>query len=883
MEKKLIAIGIIYSLTGATSVTEKGQCEATLQAIKEYNLQSSELELVPIIKDIASNPQRAVQEVTDLLEKDIKILIGTYTSACRKAIQPLLVQYDALLFYPAQYEGGEQHPNIIYSGVVPNQQLGESLPWLMQQHGKRIFIVGSSYDYSRQLSKAISQIVARENGSIVGASYIELGDEYFIPLLQSIEKANPDLILTTVVGESALAFYRTYFESGLNYPLVTTIVGEREMNAIGISTDVSCYAVFPYFSTIENEENRHFIEQMKNKIPDGIMSSSSQTAFLSVQLLTYALENCRELTVQLLKKALHHLELSTPEGKIFYDAKTQHLARHIRIGKWESKGCFDVIHISKEIIQPEPFYFEEEQQLFLNSLSQKIEHVLDSYEVPYLLFSGTGYVLSNKFKVNTANIWGNGYLYNQILIQESHVEMIDNNAYFIIPLWKEKQLMMVCCIQCEDTSSAVQQLVIRSMETVLKGILNEVIGRQNTWLYAQVLQGVSSYIEESVLVFHGQKIIYRNDLAKQLQLAKGPTFNELITSVLFQQDEKSIHTFRSGEMYESKRLERDGFTYIYLREVYRPKEIEYRGNDAGFDQLIGKDVRFLKVVKAAEALANLEGHILLKGAHGVGKEEVARAIHQASPRAQKPFITINCSMIISIFFEYEFSKSNPYNSSIESLFENLQGGTLYLDEVTELPISIQQQLAVYLTNENSKQFDIRLIISTEKEIEQELAYNGSVAPEFYSLIHQYELYIPSLTERKFDIPLLVDYFVEQLSRTLNRPKKLMSNEFVEALISYDWPGNVQELQSVLERAFYLADYESTLSIEHLPNHLLKYFMKYEHRNNRRSAIKDRQIQQIIQELLKQRGNISKTAQALGLSRTTLYRKLDEYNSGIEQD
>lgn len=212
---------------------------------------------------------------------------------------------------------------------------------------------------------------------------------------------------------------------------------------------------------------------------------------------------------------------------------------------------------------------------------------------------------------------------------------------------------------------------------------------------------------------------------------------------------------------------------------------------------------------------------------------------------------------------------------------------MFLDEIDELPLVIQMKLMRVL---NEKQFvpiggqrviqlDVRIIASTRRHLENEIAYNGSFINDLYELFNKHKLILPSLKERDKDISLLAHSFLNELSERNHRHRKKLSSESIQALLSYDWPENIRELQMVIERVFYFADYETTISLEHLPRNIIISYMKTEHLSGQHHIRPDKyeQMEEILQELIRQRGNISKTSQALGLSRTTLYRKLEQYN------
>src|SRR5699024_9409206 len=148
-----INVVILFSFTGTLSITEKGQYDAACFVIHQLHRQGHTIEV--IAKDICSDPHRAALEAEALARQGVKVFIGCYTSACRKAVLPILEKYNCLLVYPTLYEGQEDHPNVFYTGEVPNQQVHTLIDYLMSQYGKRIYLIGNDYIYPRETNSQV--------------------------------------------------------------------------------------------------------------------------------------------------------------------------------------------------------------------------------------------------------------------------------------------------------------------------------------------------------------------------------------------------------------------------------------------------------------------------------------------------------------------------------------------------------------------------------------------------------------------------------------------------------------------------------------------------------------------------------------------------------
>ncbi|SFJ94978.1 urea transport system substrate-binding protein, partial [Thermoflavimicrobium dichotomicum] len=208
-------IGILFSLSGTTALIEKGQYQTALMTIELIN-RSEELgvKLIPVVEDIQSDTLTAAKMAEKLAKQGVWALVGPYTSACRKAILPILERYDLPLLYPTQVEGLESHPNVFYCGPTVYQQVLYHVPWLLDHLGTRVFLIGSDYIYPRETHRQLKPLIKRYGGEVVGEWFLPLGSSEMTNALRMIEKAKPDFIFSTIVGSSIVPFYRQYREFG---------------------------------------------------------------------------------------------------------------------------------------------------------------------------------------------------------------------------------------------------------------------------------------------------------------------------------------------------------------------------------------------------------------------------------------------------------------------------------------------------------------------------------------------------------------------------------------------------------------------------------------------------------------------------------------------
>jgi len=253
----------------------------------------------------------------------------------------------------------------------------------------------------------------------------------------------------------------------------------------------------------------------------------------------------------------------------------------------------------------------------------------------------------------------------------------------------------------------------------------------------------------------------------------------------------------------------------------------------GLDNIIGQSPKMRAIFDLIQTVAPQTSRVLITGESGTGKELVARAIHENSQRSQAPFITINCgafpeTLLESELFGYMKGAFTGANENRQGLFQAAHGGTLFMDEIGNMTQTMQVKLYRVLQegkirplgSNDEVDVDVRVIAATNKDFEKEIA-EGRFREDLYYRLSVIPIQLPSLRERKEDIPLLARHFLERFRRVMERPVEGISPEAVRKLESYDWPGNVRELENTMERAVAL---ESTneISLRVLPDRIAGY-------------------------------------------------------------
>lgn len=322
------------------------------------------------------------------------------------------------------------------------------------------------------------------------------------------------------------------------------------------------------------------------------------------------------------------------------------------------------------------------------------------------------------------------------------------------------------------------------------------------------------------------------------------------------------------------------------KEVVRlKKEVEVRYH---FHQLIGKSPPMQRIYDLIERISDSLSNVFITGESGTGKELVAKAIHYNGIRKEGPFIAVNCAaipdtLLESELFGYKKGAFTDAKTDKKGLVFEAQEGTLFLDEITEMPNTLQAKLLRVIEDREvrplgdtrSYAIDVRLISTTNRDI-QSMIEEGRFRGDLYYRLKVIDLELPPLRERREDIPLLVQHFIEKFNANLKKRISGVSEETLRVLLNYSWPGNVRELENVIERAMNLSQQEMILP-EDLPKSLDR---KADEKLFEKALEEKLTLEQLEREYIKRvliavGGNKSKAAERLGLDRKTLYRKLQE--------
>jgi transcriptional regulator with PAS, ATPase and Fis domain len=302
-----------------------------------------------------------------------------------------------------------------------------------------------------------------------------------------------------------------------------------------------------------------------------------------------------------------------------------------------------------------------------------------------------------------------------------------------------------------------------------------------------------------------------------------------------------------------------------------------------------------RIFDTIKKVAATDGTVLIHGKSGTGKEVVARAIHFNSKRKEKPFVAVNCGAIVENLFESELfgHKRGSFTGATvdrEGFFKAADTGTLFLDEVSEIPLNLQVKLLRALELKEVTPVgtaipitvDVRIIASTNKNLAKEVEA-GRYREDLFYRLNIVEINLPPLSERGDDIPLLVQHFVEKYAHEMNKDVRGVDNEVMKSLLAHSWKGEIRELENVIERAIIFSEGQ-LISKEELPGFFeqrQEAVYSFDARRSMKEAVDDFERQFITHVLRANNYNKEGTAKALKISLSSLYRKIEELNIPLQ--
>ncbi len=361
MADDTVKVGILHSLTGTIALAEASVVDAEKLAIDEINAAGGVLgkKIVPVVEDGASDWPTFAEKARKLLDRDkVAAVFGCYTSASRKAVLPVFEQMKGLLYYPTYYEGQEQSPNILYTAHEATQQCIQACNWLLANRGKTVYLIGSDYIWPRVTNKIARPTIVKGGGSVLGEEYMPLGSTSFGSTINKIKAVKPDIILSTIVGGSNVAFYKQLKAAGVNMKKTTVMafaVSEEEVSGIGNENVQDVLTCMSYLQSLDNPANKKFVAAFKAKYGQKrVTGDTLACAYTAVYLWKMAVEKAKSFDVDKVIAASANLEFTGPEGLVRFHGSNHHLWKQARIGAFGADGQVNMIYESP-LIEPNPF------------------------------------------------------------------------------------------------------------------------------------------------------------------------------------------------------------------------------------------------------------------------------------------------------------------------------------------------------------------------------------------------------------------------------------------------------------------------------------------------------------------------------------------------
>jgi DNA-binding NtrC family response regulator len=363
--------------------------------------------------------------------------------------------------------------------------------------------------------------------------------------------------------------------------------------------------------------------------------------------------------------------------------------------------------------------------------------------------------------------------------------------------------------------------------------------------------------------------------------------------------ESAVQTMKHGAFYyvakpfkldEVRKVVKEAIEKVRLKKENRQLR-EHIDKFEGKAKIITEDANMQKLLNTALQIAPTDCNIIVTGESGTGKELFARHIHACSQRSEGPFFAINCGafteeLLSNELFGHEKGAFTGATTLKKGLVEMASGGTLFLDEITEMPPSMQVKLlrviqereVLRLGATEPVKVDVRLIAATNRDI-QEAIKSGNFRQDLYFRLNVVSLHIPPLSERKDDIPLLSYFFLKKYATLMKKDVTEISQDVLALLMSYDFPGNVRELENIIERGVALAN-GNTIEVLHLPEDLKELSIRVFRKKEGKIPSLEEQEKAYIKWVLREVGeNKTLAARILGIDRVSLWRKLKKY--GLE--
>lgn len=353
-----IKVGVLLSTTGDFSISETPMKNCAQMAIDEINEKGgiNGKKIKAIYSDYGSDPSMAAEKAQELILNDkVCAIVGTNSTSTRLSVEPIIEKYDNLLVYNTFYEGEKPSDNVLYTNTVPSQQVDGFLPYITKNIGKKIFFVGSDYEFPKNTISYAKKKLKDLGAECVGEEYAPSGTTDFASIVNKIKSAKPDVIFSAVAGNDSVSFYSDCSQYGIDMKktqICSVACHEGTVKGIGKAA-VGTYSCFNYFNVLGTTESDEFVKKYKEKYgTDTTVNNGAESTYTGVYMLADAIEKAGSTKPADIVKAAAGMEISCPAGKIKMDEKNHHAWLPIYIGKVNKDLTFDIVSKSDGLVEP---------------------------------------------------------------------------------------------------------------------------------------------------------------------------------------------------------------------------------------------------------------------------------------------------------------------------------------------------------------------------------------------------------------------------------------------------------------------------------------------------------------------------------------------------
>lgn len=359
-----VKVGLLHSMSGSMAISEQAVLDAEKLAIKEINAAGGVLgcQIKYQEEDGASDPSTFATKAEKLVDQDgVSTVFGCWTSSSRKAVKSIFEDYDALLFYPVQYEGMESSSNIVYTGAAPNQQIVPAIEYLIDQGHKKFFLLGSDYVFPRTANMIITAQVEAAGLEVVGEEYAGMDQTDFAAIISKIEAAQPDVIINTLNGTGNVSFFKQMSEKNYtsdDYMTMSFSIAEEEVATIGADILKGHMVSWNYYQTTDTDKNEAFVKAYKGEYgEDRVTSDPAEAAYDAVYLWAAACEKAESFEVDDILKTIEAggISFDAPEGTVEIEGSNHHLSKPVRIGQIKEDGLIYEVYATDRAVTPDPY------------------------------------------------------------------------------------------------------------------------------------------------------------------------------------------------------------------------------------------------------------------------------------------------------------------------------------------------------------------------------------------------------------------------------------------------------------------------------------------------------------------------------------------------